>query len=88
MKKQAYLWSAAGFLLMATAAMAQLPANPWDIKPNDGYKGDNVAETDITQAPVYQDTANGSDILPVDPGPEPAIKAESKPGAAADSTES
>lgn len=67
MKNRVYLWSAAGALLLATAAMAQLPANPWDINPNDGYKGDNVANTDVTKAPVYQDTLNGSEILPVDP---------------------
>ena len=67
MKYRAYLWSLAGVLLLATAAMAQLPANPWDIHPNDGYKGDDVANTDITQAPVYDNTANGGDILPVDP---------------------
>ncbi len=67
MKYRAYLWSLAGVLLLTTAAMAQLPANPWDIRPNDGYKGDNAANTDITQAPVYDNTANGGDILPVDP---------------------
>lgn len=67
MKIQTYLWSTAGALLLTTTAWAQLPANPWDINPNDGYMGDNVANTDVTQAPVYQDTANGGDILPVDP---------------------
>ena len=67
MKTQTYLWSAAAVLLVTTAAMAQLPANPWDINPNDGYMGNNVANTDVTQAPVYQDTANGGEILPVDP---------------------
>lgn len=67
MRKYAYLWGASVLLLAATTAMAQLPANPWNISPNDGYKGDGVADTDITQAPVYQGTANGADILPVDP---------------------
>lgn len=67
MKNRVYLWSAAGAMLLTTAAMAQLPANPWEINPNDGYKGDNVANTDVTKAPVYQDTLNGSEILPVDP---------------------
>ena len=67
MKIQTYLWSTAGALLLATTAWAQLPANPWEINPNDGYMGDNVANADVTQAPVYQDTANGGDILPVDP---------------------
>ncbi len=34
-----------------------------NLTPNDGYMGDNVANTNVTQAPAY---AN-SDILPVDP---------------------
>ncbi|MBR2033788.1 MAG: hypothetical protein IKA03_03850 [Alphaproteobacteria bacterium] len=67
MKKYFYLLSISGAILMASTAMAQLPANPWEIKPNDGYMGDNVANTDVTQAPVYQNTANGADVLPVDP---------------------
>ena len=66
MKKWAYLSGAAVFLT-ASAAMAQLPANPWEINPNYGYMGNNVANTDATQAPVYDNTANGGDILPVDP---------------------
>ncbi len=66
MKKWAYLSGAVVFLT-ASAAMAQLPANPWEINPNDGYMGNNVANTDATQAPVYDNTANGGDILPVDP---------------------
>lgn len=66
MKIRAYL-SCVAILLTASAAMAQLPANPWEIKPNDGYMGGNVADTDVTQAPVYGNTANGADILPVDP---------------------
>ncbi len=67
MKKSLLCAAAAGFLLLAGTAMAQLPSNPWDIKPNDGYFGNNVANTDPTQAPVYKDTPNGADILPVDP---------------------
>ncbi|MBE6447834.1 MAG: hypothetical protein E7018_00845 [Alphaproteobacteria bacterium] len=67
MKKSAFVWTSAAVLLMTANAVAQLPANPWDISPNDGYMGDNVANTDVTQAPVYQNTANGGDILPVDP---------------------
>lgn len=67
MKKHFYLLSIGAAVLMASTAMAQLPANPWEIKPNDGYMGDDVANTDVTQAPVYQDTTNGADILPVDP---------------------
>ena len=66
MKKWAYLSGAVVFLT-ASAAMAQLPANPWEINPNDGYMGNNVANTDETLAAVYDNTANGGDILPVDP---------------------
>lgn len=50
--------------LSSSVAWAQLPTNPWDISPNDGYMGDNVANTDVTQAPAYN---NGGNILPVDP---------------------
>ncbi len=67
MGKFALICTVASGVLFATSAMAQLPANPWEINPNDGYMGDNVANTDITQAPVYDNTANGGDILPVDP---------------------
>lgn len=67
MKKLAYLWVGVSCLMTAASALAQLPSNPWDIKPNDGYKGNNVANTDITKAPVYENTANGGEILPVDP---------------------
>ncbi len=52
---------------MAGSAAAQLPSNPWAPHPNDGYFGDNVANTDQTQAPVYNNTSNGGEILPVDP---------------------
>lgn len=56
-----------GILLISGSAFAQLPTNPWAPNPNDGYFGDNVANTDITQAPVYDNTENGGEILPVDP---------------------
>ena len=56
------------FLLAGTAATAQLPSNPWAPHPNDGYFGDNVAETNNpTHAPVYNNTSSGGEILPVDP---------------------
>ena len=54
-------------------AYAQLPANPWVPQapaPNNGYFGDNVADaagSDITDAPIYSNNANGGEILPVDP---------------------
>lgn len=67
MKKFAYLLAGASCLLTAVSAFAQLPSNPWEIKPNEGYMGDNVADTDVTHAPVYDNTANGGEILPVDP---------------------
>lgn len=56
-----------GILLMSGSAFAQLPANPWAPNPNDGYFGNNVADTDVTHAPVYDNTENGGEILPVDP---------------------
>lgn len=56
-----------GSLLISGAALAQLPSNPWAPHPNDGYMGNNVADTEITEAPVYGNTANGAEILPVDP---------------------
>lgn len=54
-------------LLLGTNAFAQLPSNPWAPHPNDGYMGDNVASTDITKAPVYQNNSGGGEILAVDP---------------------
>ncbi len=57
-----------GIVLMCGAANAQLPSNPWAPHPNDGYFGDNVAETNNpTHAPVYDNTSGGGEILPVDP---------------------
>ena len=42
MKKFAYLLAGASCLLTAASAFAQLPSNPWEIKPNEGYMGDNA----------------------------------------------
>lgn len=67
MKKYICIIALSGFMLNASAALAQLPSNPWAPNPNDGYFGDNVANTDVTQAPIYDNTANGGEILPVDP---------------------
>lgn len=67
MKKYALLSIGAALMFSAASAWAQLPSNPWEINPNDGYMGDNVANTEITEAPVYENTAHGSEILPVDP---------------------
>lgn len=54
-------------LLIGSAAFAQLPSNPWAPNPNDGNFGNNVADTDITKAPVYENNSSGGEILPVDP---------------------
>lgn len=67
MKHAIGIFAFLGIILMAGSAAAQLPSNPWAPHPNDGYFGDNVANTDQTQAPVYNNTSNGGEILPVDP---------------------
>ncbi len=58
-------------LAFARGASAQLPANPWEIKPNDGTF-DNVdyatsAKDAVTDAPMYRDGPTDGDVLPVDP---------------------
>ena len=67
MKHAIGIFAFLGIILMAGSAAAQLPSNPWAPHPNDGYFGDNVANTDQTQAPVYNNTSNSGEILPVDP---------------------
>ncbi len=68
MNKLVLFFYSFGVMLISHTAMAQLPKNPWAPNPNDGYFGENVAETgNATHAPVYDNTANGGDILPVDP---------------------
>ena len=67
MKHAIGIFAFLGIILMAGSASAQLPSNPWAPHPNDGYFGDNVADTDPTQAPVYNNTSSGGEILPVDP---------------------
>lgn len=67
MKHAIGIFAFLGIILIAGSATAQLPSNPWAPHPNDGYFGDNVANTDQTQAPVYNNTSNGGEILPVDP---------------------
>lgn len=64
MIKYSLIFALLGSLIPSVAVMAQLPANPWDIKPNSGYMGNNVADTNVTNAPVYNNSGN---ILPVDP---------------------
>ncbi len=58
-------------LVAAKDAGAQLPANPWEISPNDGTF-DNVdyatsAKDAVTNAPMYGDGPTDGDVLPVDP---------------------
>lgn len=64
---------AAALICVGKYSYAQLPANPWVAQPpspNNGYFGDNIADaagSDITDAPIYSNNANGGEILPVDP---------------------
>ncbi len=68
MNKCTYIYGVFAASLLATSvASAQLPANPWEANPNDGYMGENIASTDVTKAPVYQNGPTNGDILPVDP---------------------
>ncbi len=70
MKKSIFSLALSGCILCAGASYAQLPANPWDISPNDGYFGDNVAESspaEAPDAPVYRNNSSNGEILPVDP---------------------
>lgn len=67
MKHSVGIIALTSFLLASSSSWAQLPSNPWAPHPNDGYFGDNVANTDITKAPVYENTSSGGEILPVDP---------------------
>ncbi len=54
-------------------AEAQLPANPWDIAPNDGVFDNvdygNTVEDSVTEAPLYENSglASGKEVVPVDP---------------------
>lgn len=62
----------AAVLGMSGAAFAQLPANPWTVDPNDGdfrnvVSYDNTMKDAVTDAPIYDNTAHGSEVLPVDP---------------------
>ncbi|MBE6452912.1 MAG: hypothetical protein E7012_05450 [Alphaproteobacteria bacterium] len=61
------LYCTIGAFMHTCNVWAQLPANPWNISPNSGYMGDNVANTDITQSPTYNNGQTNGNILPVDP---------------------
>ncbi len=71
MKKLFSITAVAAALLFAKGVSAQLPANPWDISPNDGTF-DNVdyatsTEDAVTQAPMYSNGVTNGEVLPVDP---------------------
>ena len=65
MKYQIGIFSLVLGILASAESFAQLPSNPWS--PNDGYFGKDVADTDLSQAPVYKNNSGGGEILPVDP---------------------
>lgn len=58
-------------IIFAQTAAAQLPANPWEISPNDGTF-DNVdyatsTADAVTNAPMYSNGPTDGEVLPVDP---------------------
>lgn len=70
MKNYFSLFAVIGCLTLASAAYAQLPANPWSPKPNDGYFANVANKADGTEAPVvpeYGNSQTGGQVLPVDP---------------------
>ena len=70
MKNYFSLIAVIGCLVMASAAHAQLPANPWSPKPNDGYFANVANKADGTASPVipeYSDGQTAGQVLPVDP---------------------
>lgn len=72
MKKLCYIIALMVGLLLASNAMAQLPANPWKISPTvPAYKSykkvQTKAQAQPTTAPIYNSGPTEGDILPVDP---------------------
>ncbi|MDO4184510.1 MAG: hypothetical protein Q4D11_04660 [Rhodospirillales bacterium] len=71
MKNISAIWTIVSAVLLATAAQAQLPTNPFNTTPNDGVFNDvNVGGTDkdsVVTAPMYSDGVTGGEVLPVDP---------------------
>ncbi|MBQ9731887.1 MAG: hypothetical protein IJV97_02220 [Alphaproteobacteria bacterium] len=63
MFRYSLIFGVLGTLLLQSDVSAQLPSDPWNMQPNNGYMGNNVSSTDTTKAPTY----NNADILPVDP---------------------
>ncbi len=65
------IFTVAAALLFANNVSAQLPANPWDINPNDGTFNDVDYATStkdaVTTAPMYGDGETDGNIIPVDP---------------------
>lgn len=71
MKKLFSILAMAAALVTAKGVSAQLPANPWDISPNDGTF-DNVdysttTRDAVTNAPMYSNGPTDGEVLPVDP---------------------
>lgn len=71
MKKLLNFLAAVAVFGIAETASAQLPANPWNISPNDGTF-DNVdyatsTKDAVTNAPMYSGGSTGGEVLPVDP---------------------
>ena len=71
MKKLFSILAMAAALVTAKGVSAQLPANPWEISPNDGTF-DNVdysttTRDSVTNAPMYSNGPTDGEVLPVDP---------------------
>lgn len=71
MKKLFSILAIAATFIISKAAWAQLPANPWDISPNDGtfekVDYDTTTKDSVTNAPMYNNGATDGEVLPVDP---------------------
>lgn len=70
MNRFMYILAGVGIAFYATAALAQLPSNPWKVQPNDGYFGNDVQQQGPAtppSAPVYENNSSNGEILPVDP---------------------
>ncbi len=70
MNKYFSLLAFLGCLSFAAISHAQLPANPWAPKPNDGYfenVANNTANNDVPTIPEYSEGQTNGEVLPVDP---------------------
>lgn len=69
MKKSVSFLLMLGILTCSRVSFAQLPSNPWEINPNDGYF-ENVGDSSpaaAPDAPIYAGNSSNGEILPVDP---------------------